>query len=86
MSENLKRKSAGFVCSLIKFLCSFRPGPRQNFFIAPARAGAQAKPKSPAGAPVDHYSARVIRDNTTTPKQWRETSKPHHTTAKRRSV
>jgi len=34
MSENLERKSADFVRSLIKFLCIFRPGPRQNFFIA----------------------------------------------------
>jgi len=43
MSENLDRKSADFVRSLIKFLCIFCPGPRQNFFIAPAVA------------PVDHY-------------------------------
>jgi len=35
MSENLERKSADFVLSLIKVLCIFRPDPRQNFFIAP---------------------------------------------------
>jgi len=39
MSENLERKSADFARSLIKFLCIFRPGPRQNFFIAAAGAG-----------------------------------------------
>jgi len=43
MSENLERKSADFVRSVITFLCIFRPGPRQNFFI------------TPAGAPVGHY-------------------------------
>jgi len=30
MSENLEKKSADFVRSLIKFLCIFCPGPRQN--------------------------------------------------------
>jgi len=55
MSENLERKSADFVCSLIEFLCIFQPGPRKNFFIPLARA--PTKPISPAGAgaPVDHY-------------------------------
>ena len=46
MSENLERKSADFVLSLIKFLCIFRPGPRQNFFIAPAGAGLGQQPRS----------------------------------------
>jgi len=45
MSENLERKSTDFVRSLIKFLCIFLPGSWQNFFIAPAGAG----------APVDNY-------------------------------
>jgi len=34
MTENLERKSADVVRSLIKFLCIFHPGPQQNFFIA----------------------------------------------------
>jgi len=33
MSENLERKSADFVRSLIKFLCIFRPGPGKIFSL-----------------------------------------------------
>jgi len=47
MSENLERKSADFVRSLIKFFCIFRPSPQQNFFIA--LSGALEKPKFLAG-------------------------------------
>jgi len=61
MSENLERKSADFVRSLIKFLCIFHPSPRQIFFFAPAVARTLAKPKSPTGAEPGPWSITTCR-------------------------